>query len=50
MVTTVKTCMDPDLITVNQRGGMTVALVDNMLCVADDNSQCGKGGAQGRTG
>lgn len=39
VITTVKTCMDPDLVTVNQRGGMTVALVDNMLCVAEDNSQ-----------
>lgn len=46
VVTTVKTCIDPDLITVNQRGGMTVALVDNMLCVADDNSQCGGTRAQ----
>lgn len=35
----VLTCMDRELVTVNQRGSLTVALVDNMLCVAEDNSQ-----------
>jgi len=36
--TKVMTCMDPDLISVNRRGALTVSLVDNMLCVAEDNN------------
>lgn len=35
----VLTCVDPDLVTINKRGALTVSLVNNMLCVAEDNSE-----------
>lgn len=35
----IPTCLDPDLVTVNQRGALTVDLVQNMICVTENNSQ-----------
>jgi len=37
--TKILTCLDPSLVSVNARGALTVSLIDNMLCVAQDNSQ-----------
>jgi len=36
--TTVLTCVDPSLVSINDRGALTVTLIDNMLCVAEDNN------------
>jgi hypothetical protein len=33
------TCLDPNLVSINARGALTVSLIDNMLCVSQDNSQ-----------
>jgi hypothetical protein len=41
----IPTCLDPDLVTVNQRGALTVDLVQNMICVSQNNSQCKRGHA-----
>jgi hypothetical protein len=35
----VLTCLDPELVSINDRGALTVTLVNNLLCVAEDNSQ-----------
>jgi hypothetical protein len=35
----IPTCLDPELVTINQRGALTVSLVNNMLCVTQNNSQ-----------
>ena len=36
--TRVLTCVDPNLVSINDRGALTVTLIDNMLCVAEDNN------------
>jgi tectonic-1/3 len=36
--TSVSKCIDPDLVKVNERGGITTSLVNNLLCVEKENN------------